>query len=177
MAGDDFLKRLKDRFGDGVATANFEVIDPWVQITPSALLGVCEYLRDEPDLRFNMLNCITAVDYFEPDEKKAAKVKWGKPRIEVVYHLSSIEKKHTIVVKVSLPRWEGEVVGQLPSVPSVAGIWSTANWHEREVFDLSGVNFTGHPNMTRILCPEDWEGYPLRKDYEMPIEYHGIRGR
>ena len=65
----------------------------------------------------------------------------------------------------------------LPEVPSVTGVWRTADWHEREVFDLSGVNFIGHPRLNRILCPEDWEGYPLRKDYEMPLEYHGMRGR
>ena len=67
--------------------------------------------------------------------------------------------------------------GELPELPSVSDLWSTADWHEREVYDLSGVYFTGHPNLRRILCPEDWVGHPLRKDYEMPLEYHGIRGR
>jgi NADH-quinone oxidoreductase subunit C len=56
-------------------------------------------------------------------------------------------------------------------------VWRTADWHEREVYDLSGVNFTGHPDLRRILCPEDWVGHPLRKDYEMPLDYHGIRGK
>jgi NADH-quinone oxidoreductase subunit C len=82
-----------------------------------------------------------------------------------------------LVVKVILPRWKNDEEGQLPEVPSVADVWRTADWHEREVFDLSGVHFTGHPDLRRILCPEDWVGYPLRKDYEMPLEYHGIRGR
>jgi NADH-quinone oxidoreductase subunit C len=133
-------------------------------------------LRDDPDLRFNLLNCISGVDYFEPDPKKAAKTGW-EPHLEVVYHVSSIVKKHNLVVKVMLPRWKDGVVGEPPDVPSVSGVWSTANWHEREVFDLSGVNFVGHPDLRRILCPEDWVGFPLRKDYEMPLEYHGIRGR
>ena len=66
---------------------------------------------------------------------------------------------------------------QLPEIPTVTDIWSTAHWHERETYDLSGVRFVGHPYLRRILCPEDWVGYPLRKDYEMPLEYHGIRGR
>jgi NADH-quinone oxidoreductase subunit C len=123
-----------------------------------------------------MLNCITAVDYFEPDPKKAAKAKF-EPHMELVYHVSSITNKHTLVVKVQLPRWKDDVEGQLPEVPTVSDVWKTADWHEREVYDLSGVHFVGHPNLRRILCPEDWVGYPLRKDYEMPLEYHGIRGR
>ena len=81
------------------------------------------------------------------------------------------------IVKVLLPRWKGDKVGELPEVPSVTGLWRTADWHEREVYDLSGVWFTGHPDLSRILLSEDWVGYPLRKDYEFPLEYHGIRGR
>jgi NADH-quinone oxidoreductase subunit C len=123
-----------------------------------------------------MLNCITAVDYFEPDPKKAGKTGW-EPHLELVYHLSSITKKHTLVLKVMLPRWKDDVPGQLPEIDSVAQVWATADWHEREVYDLSGVYFVGHPNLVRILCPEDWVGHPLRKDYELPLEYHGIRGR
>ena len=127
-------------------------------------------------LQLNLLNCISGVDYFLADEKKAQKAGWD-PHTEVVYHLSSTKNKHTLVLKVMLPRWKGDVEGELPEVPSIAGVFSTANWHEREVFDLSGVMFTGHPDLRRILCPEDWIGHPLRRDYEMPLEYHGIRGR
>src|SRR5690606_31618540 len=156
--------------------ANFEAIDPWIEVKPEGLVELCRYLRDEPDLRFNMLNCISGVDYLEVDPKKAAKNDW-QPHIEVVYHLSSLPHKQSLVLKVMVPRWKGDKVGDLPEVPSVAGVWSTANWHEREVFDLTGVRFTGHPDLRRILCPEDWVGHPLRKDYEMPLEYHGIRGR
>jgi NADH-quinone oxidoreductase subunit C len=123
-----------------------------------------------------MLNLITAVDYFHTDPKKAAKAPW-RPHLELVYHLSSVAKKHALAVKVKLPRWKDAVEGQLPEAPTVSGVWKTADWHEREVFDLSGVNFLGHPDLRRILCPEDWAGHPLRKDYEMPLEYHGIRGR
>ncbi len=176
MTGQDFLATLKKQFGDKIAGANFEAIDPWVEITPDGIVEVCRFLRDDPNFRFNMLNCISGVDFFEPDAKKAAKKDWA-PHTEVVYHLSSTIKKHTLVLKVILPRWKGDSPGTLPELPSVAGVWSTADWHEREVFDLSGVLFTGHPDMRRILCPEDWEGHPLRKDYEFPQEYHGIRGR
>jgi len=137
---------------------------------------VAKFLRDEPSLAFDYCNSVTAVDYFEPDPKKAAKVSW-QPHIEVVYHLFSMNHKHNLVLKVMLPRWQGDLPGDLPEVPSVAGVWRTADWHERECYDLMGVRFIDHPNLRRILCPEDWEGHPLRKDYEMPLEYHGIRGR
>ncbi len=176
MSGQDFVERLKKRFGEGIQGVNLEAIDPWIEVAPDSLVEVSRYLRDEADLRFNMLNCISAVDYFEPDPKKAAKVKW-EPHLEVVYHLWSLPNKSSLVLKVMLPRWKDGQEGELPEVPSVASVWSGADWHEREVYDLSGVQFTGHPFLWRILCPEDWEGHPLRKDYEMPLEYHGIRGK
>jgi NADH-quinone oxidoreductase subunit C len=97
--------------------------------------------------------------------------------MEVVYHLWSVTNKTSLVLKVMLPRWRDGKEGELPEIPSVAGIWRTADWHEREVYDLSGVRFVDHPDLRRILCPEDWVGHPLRKDYEMPLEYHGIRCR
>ncbi len=171
-----FLDQLKNKFGDKITGSNLEAIDPWIEVSPDGLVEVCEHLKTDPDLRLDMLNCITAVDYCHTDPKKAAKAGWD-PHIELVYHLSSIEKKHTLVVKVKLPRWKDDIEGQLPEVPTVEGVWRTADWHEREVFDLSGIDFVGHPDMRRILCPEDWVGHPLRKDYEMPLDYHGIRGR
>ncbi len=170
------LERLRDRFGERITGSDPEAMDPWIEVAADALPEVCRYLRDEPELRFNMLNCISGVDYFEPDPKKAAKVDW-QPHFEVMYHLTSLVHKTRLVLKVILPRWKDDVEGRLPEVPSVADVWSAADWHEREVFDLSGVFFTGHPDLRRILCPEDWEGHPLRKDYQMPLEYHGIRGR
>lgn len=176
MAGQTFVDRLRSKFADSIVGSNLEALDPWIEVAPAALVDVCRFLRDDSEAQFNMLNCITAVDYFEPDPKKAAKVDW-EPHLELVYHLSSITKKHTLVLKVMLPRWANDEPGQLPEVPSVAHIWRTADWHEREVFDLSGVQFVGHPQLARILCPEDWVGHPLRKDYEMPLEYHGIRGK
>jgi NADH-quinone oxidoreductase subunit C len=176
MSGQNLVERLKKRFGVKITGANLDAIDPWIEVSPDGIAEVCEYLRDDAELRLNMLNCVSGVDYFEADPKKAAKAGW-EPHTEVVYHLSSTIKKHTLVLKVILPRWKDGVEGELPEVQSVSGVFSTANWHEREVFDLSGVRFTGHPNLRRILCPEDWVGHPLRKDYEMPLEYHGIRGR
>jgi NADH-quinone oxidoreductase subunit C len=169
-------EKLEQRFGDTITGVNLEAIDPWIEVAPKALPEVCRFLRDEPDLRFNFLNCVSGIDYLQPDPKKAAKTEWD-PHMEVIYHLSSLEHKHLLVLKLILPRWKDDIEGQLPEVPSVSDIWSTAEWHEREVFDLCGVRFLGHPDLRRILCPEDWEGHPLRKDYQMPVEYHGIRVR
>jgi NADH-quinone oxidoreductase subunit C len=134
--------RLKKQFGDKITGSNLEALDPWIEASPAGLVEVCQYLKSQPDLQFNLLNCITAVDYFEPDPKKAAKAAF-QPHLEVVYHLSSVTKKHSLVLKVMLPRWKDDVEGQLPEVPTVSNVWRTADWHEREVYDLSGVNFVG----------------------------------
>ena len=136
MAGPAFVDQLKAKFGDKIAGANFENIDPWIEVTPDGLLEVCRYLRDEPSLAFDYLNCISGVDYLHTDEKKAAKAEW-QPHTEVVYHLFSMKHKHSLVLKVILPRWKDDKPGELPEVPSVSGLWSTADWHEREVYDLS----------------------------------------
>ncbi len=176
MRGTTFLDRLKQQFGDKITGANLEAIDPWIEVSPEGLVELCEYLKSQPDLRFDYLNCITVVDFIETDPKKAAKVTW-QPHLEVVYHLSSVPNRNSLVLKVMLPRWHNNIEGTPPECPTVCGVWRTADWHERECYDLSGVNFTGHPNLRRILCPEDWEGYPLRRDYVQPLEYHGIRNR
>jgi len=176
MSGQSFIDQLKQKFGDKIIGANLENVDPWIETSPEGLHEVLSHLKNEPSLSFDYLNCVSGVDYLHTDDKKAAKVDW-EPHLEVVYHLFSMQHKHSLVVKVMLPRWKGDEPGQLPELPSVAHIWSTADWHEREVYDLSGVFFTDHPNLRRILCPEDWVGHPLRRDYEMPLEYHGIRGR
>ena len=172
----DLLARLQARFGKHLTGHNLENVDPWIEVAAAGLLDVCRYLRDEADLAFDYLNSICVVDYLETDPKKAAKA-GEPPYLAVVYHLSSIRHKTTCVVKVRLPRWKDDLPGQLPEVPSVAALWRAADWQEREAYDLSGVLFVGHQNLRRILCPEDWVGHPLRKDYEMPLEYHGIRGR
>ncbi|MGB0036540.1 MAG: NADH-quinone oxidoreductase subunit C [Candidatus Acidiferrales bacterium] len=108
------------------------------------------FLASEASLRFSFLSDITTVDRF-PIE----------PRFEVNYHLLSIERRERLRLKV-------RVAGSDPTVHSVTSVWPTANWHERENFDLFGIRFEGHPDLRRILMPDDWEGHPLRKDY--PVE-------
>ena len=176
MTAPEIVACLEGRFPDKIKEKHLDAIDPYIVVEPGNLRPVCLFLRDEPRLQFDMLNCITGVDYFEPDPAKAKKAGF-EPHVEVVYHLSSLVKRHRFVIKVILPRWKDDQEGQLPEVPSVADIWRTADWHERETYDLVGIWFTGHPNLRRILLADDWVGHPLRKDYVFPLEYHGISGR
>ena len=176
MTGNEIVSLLEEKFGDRIKSKKADAIDPFVVVDPADLVEVCRFLRDETRLRFEILNSISGVDYLEPDPKKAAKAGFD-PHLEVVYHLQSFTHKHRFTLKLLLPRWKDNQPGAIPEVPSVTGIWRTADWHEREVYDLCGVRFTAHPDLRRILLSEDWIGHPLRKDYEFPLEYHGIRGR
>jgi NADH-quinone oxidoreductase subunit C len=176
MKSDEIIAILEEKFGDRIKAKKLEANDPFIVVTPSDLLDVCRFLRDDARLAFDILNCVSGVDYLEPDPKKVPKAGFD-PHLEVVYHLQSFRNKHRFVVKVILPRWKDDKPGELPEVPSLVPLFNAANWHEREVYDLAGVWFTGHPELTRILLSDDWEGHPLRKDYEFPLEYHGIRGR
>ncbi|MBI3411645.1 MAG: NADH-quinone oxidoreductase subunit C [Planctomycetes bacterium] len=176
MNAPDIAASLEAQFGPRIKSKKLDAIDPFVVVDPADLVEVCRFLRDDPRLQFDLLNCISGVDYLELDPKKAPKAGY-EPHLEVVYHLSSFPHKHRFVVKLILPRWKENKAGDMPVVPSVTSQWAAADWHEREVYDLSGVWFDGHPDLRRILLSEDWAGHPLRKDYEFPLEYHGIRGR
>lgn len=131
----------------GVRKSEFRTADntPTFIVPVSQVLAVMSYLQDEGG--YTLLEDLTAVDWY-PQE----------PRFWVVYNLIAIERQEVLRVKV-------ELSGAAPSLPSVTGIWPGANWYEREVFDLFGITFTSHPNLTRIQMPEDWDGHPLRKDY------------
>jgi NADH-quinone oxidoreductase subunit C len=176
MNHSEIIAALQEKFGAKVTPKTDAGFDPCVVVTPTDLVEVCRFLRDDPRLAFDVLCNISGVDYLEIDPKKAPKAGF-EPHMEVVYHLQSFTHKHRFAVKVVLPRWKDDKAGELPEVPTVSGLWEIGNWHEREVYDLCGVNFTGHPELHRILLSEDWDGHPLRKDYEFPLEYHGIRGR
>jgi len=145
--------RAKEKFGDKILEIVEKKPDPWMVIDPAALVEICQNLKDDPDTAFDCLSNESGVDY--------------KDRIEVVYHLFSYQHRHQIVLKVKLPR-EGA------SVATLENVWHSANWMEREIYDLLGVNFEGHSDMRRLLMPEDWIGHPLRKDFVEPLEYHGI---
>ena len=114
------------------------------------LVDTCRALRDTPSLGFDMLVEVTAVDYLP-----------RTPRYEVVYHLVSIANRHRLRVKIR--------VNDGTAVPTVQGVWPSAGWPEREVWDMFGIVFDGHPDLRRILMPEDWEGHPQRKDYPVQI--------
>lgn len=170
------VEKLQARFSAGITAVKTDVLDPWVEVAADQILPVCEFLKSDPELQFDSLNDLCGVDYFEPDVKKQAK--YGhEPHLEVVYHLFSYSARHSLTLKVRLPRSGTAGADSLPELDSVAGVWSIADWHERECYDLVGIHFKNHPNLRRILCPEDWDGHPLRKDYEFPLEYHGIRGQ
>jgi NADH-quinone oxidoreductase subunit C len=153
------LEQLKDRpelarllawRGDAIEGAKFDRGELSIYVARSAIREACAILRDDRDLKFNFLSDLTCVDWY-PSE----------PRFEVVYHLFSIPKKLRVRLKVKLGADD-------PSVESVTSVWATANFFEREVFDLFGIRFEGHPHLRRIMMPENWEGHPLRKDY--PVE-------
>jgi NADH-quinone oxidoreductase subunit C len=133
-----------------VEGAKFDRDEMSICVERSSIRDACVLLRDDTDCPFNYLADITCVDWF-PSE----------PRFEVVYHLLSISKKERVRLKVRLD-------GSSPALDSVTLVWPAANYFEREVFDLFGVRFAGHPYLRRLLMPEDWEGHPLRKDY--PVE-------
>lgn len=177
MTPTEIHQQLVDRFGsETIIALSTDHGDPSIEVRPSDIAEVADYLKHDPALAFNQLCDLTAVDYFEPDPKKQ-KSFVHEPHLEVVYQLFSLSHKHRITIKVKLPRWQGDVAGALPEIDTVSHVWAIADWHEREAFDLVGVRFVGHPNLVRILCPDDWVGHPLRKDYEFPLEYHGVRGK
>lgn len=140
-------KAIRDAFPDAVVetTDVFGVLN--VKVKAESLLAVCEKLHSEPELGFDYLADVTAIDW--------------QDRIEVVYQLTNIANNQKVALRVDLDR-------EKPEIDSLASIWKGADYQEREVFDLMGVVFKGHPDLRRILLPEDWEGYPLRKDYVIP---------
>ena len=166
MVPEEICKLVVSEFGDAVEATLVNAVRPYAVVAPARWPEVALFLRDDPRLRLNLLRSITALDLLE-DNKLACvydlmSVPTGAP-------LELITETHEFAVRVLTDR-------DAPSIPSVASVWRAADWHEREAFDLMGIHFTDHPDLRRILCPDDWEGHPLRKDYAFPMEYHGIPG-
>lgn len=134
---------------------------PWLLLPADRLLAACTTLRDDPALAFDAVMDVTGYDLLKFPATPPC------DDIAVVYLLRSMRHRHLLTLKVLAPR-------AACRVPSVAGLWPAAIYFEREVFDLLGVEFTGHPDLRRIMCPDDWIGHPLRKDYVYPETYNGV---
>ncbi len=165
MVPEAVLEIIEKQFPDEVIELVAEGVHPHAVVRPQRWHEIALFLRDDERLRFDWLRCITGVDHIED------KV------FTLVYDLHATlpgespddiwKVRNEIAIKVRVDRDD-------PHVASVADVWPAANWHEREAYDLLGIIFDGHPDLRRILCCDDWVGYPLRKDYEYPLEFHGI---
>jgi len=145
------LKKLKEKFTESILEVAEFRDELTVIVRKDDIIQICQFLRDDPELHFNFLSDLCGVDWLE-----------RKPRFDLVYNLYSVPKNHRVRLKIRVDDSE--------DVPSVTSVWATANWHEREVFDMLGIKFEGHPDLRRILMPEDWEGHPLRKDFPLTKE-------
>jgi NADH-quinone oxidoreductase subunit C len=156
----DALEEAFPAFDDAIERVVVDRGELTLHVKPGHIKDVCQVLRDDESLRFELCSSVSGVDYLgEPDGR----------RLHAVYHLTSMTYRRRI-------RLEAAVTVENPHVPSVTSVYPTADWQEREAYDMFGIIFDGHPNLTRILMPDDWEGYPQRKDYPLggvPVEYKG----
>ncbi len=144
---------LTERFGEKVVESKPDALNPWSTVAPGSVLEIAQFLNNDERLLMDHLELLGGVDY--------------KDRIEVVYILYSMKHRHRYTLKCRLSREE-------PKIHTVESVWAVANWHEREAYDMFGIVFEGHSDLRRILCPDDWEGYPLRKDYKYPTRYRDM---
>jgi NADH-quinone oxidoreductase subunit C len=163
MSLDDIKQLLTEKFGDTVITGEeTSGLQPALLINPDDITAVCLELRNNPKTYFDFLSSLSGVHY--NDEAN---------RFGVVYHLASIPYKTQLTLKISKPHQKESL--ELPEFKSITSVYRTADWHEREAYDLLGIYFEGHPDLRRILLPDDWDGFPLRKDYQNAEFYKGIR--
>jgi NADH-quinone oxidoreductase subunit C len=159
---DDVYDALEEAFGgldDAIERVVVDRNELTLHIRPERIVDVCRTMRDDEALRFELCSSVSGVDYLGADER----------RLHVCYHLTSMTYRRRVRLEVAL-------TVESPRVPSVTSVYPTADWQERETYDMFGVIFEGHPNLTRILMPDDWEGFPQRKDYPLggiPVEYKG----
>ncbi|MCV9388949.1 NADH-quinone oxidoreductase subunit C [Reichenbachiella ulvae] len=154
----DFKQLLTEEFGEDVVLSIDENATPKALVVDATKIqAICLFLRDHENSFFDMLSCLTAIDN-GPEANT----------MEVIYNLYSIPHEHSLMLKTVIDRESSEI-------DSVESVWRTADWHEREAYDLLGVNFKGHPDLRRILMAADWEGHPLRQDYVEPETYRGMK--
>jgi NADH-quinone oxidoreductase subunit C len=154
---------LIEKFGESVIVGEeTNGLQPALLIDPDRIADVCLELRDNPKTYFDFLSCLSGVDYG---------IEAG--RFGVVYNLASIPYQTQLTLKVS--KENGRDLDDLPSFQTITSVYHAADWHEREAFDMIGIFFEGHPDLRRILLPDDWDGYPLRKDYKTAEYYKGIK--
>jgi NADH-quinone oxidoreductase subunit C len=159
----DIKTILIEKFGEGIIVGEETAgLQPALLIDPDRIADVCLELRDNPKTYFDFLSCLSGVDYGVDAN-----------RFGVVYHLASIPYQTQLTLKIS--KENGRNTNELPTFPTVSSVYKAADWHEREAFDMEGIFFEGHPDLRRILLPDDWEGYPLRKDYKTAEYYKGIK--
>lgn len=154
---DQLFELVEKKCANGAPVRDLQSTPPAIVINGADIRNVCRFLQESSSVYFDMLSCLTAVD-----NGPAADT------MEVIYSLYSIPFNHHLTLKVTVSRKD-------PNIDSVSMIWKTANWHEREAFDMFGIRFNGHPDLRRILLPADWEGYPLRKDYKHQEYYRDVR--
>lgn len=153
MTIDEIIKHLQDTFPEAGLVEEDTKPDKVLRVSASALHQVCLALRDDPALAFNCLMCLSGLEMGD--------------ELQTVYHLYSMNHRHKFTIRCGVSKEE-------PSTPTVSDIWATAEWHERESFDLLGIVYENHPDPRRILLPDDWEGHPLRKDYVPQDKWHNI---
>jgi NADH-quinone oxidoreductase subunit C len=163
MSFEEIILLLVEKFGpEVIAGEETGGLQPALLIEPGQIAGVCLELRNNPKTYFDFLSSLTGVDYGTESM-----------RFGVVYHLASIPYQTQLTLKVN--KENNRDLNDLPAFPSITSVYRTADWHEREAYDLVGIFFEGHPDLRRILLPDDWEGFPLRKDYKTAEYYKGIK--
>ena len=154
MTSEEIVEKVKAGQGEAIDSFEVNLGDAVIFIGKESIHEIAEYLKKDPGLDFDYLSQITGADYLNEDRE---------PRFEVVYELHAIEKNHSIRIRVGLDEED-------PTIPTVSDLWKGALYPERELFDMFGFNVEGHPNLSRLIMPEEWEGNPLRKDYPLTIE-------
>ena len=153
MRSQEIAALLSEQFGEKIQESKPDDLNPGSVVDPDAILEICDFIRSDIRLEMDHLELLGGVDYTDC--------------IEVVYVAYSMKHHHRYTLKCRLPR-------EAPHLETVESVWAVANWHEREAYDMFGIVFDGHSDMRRILCPDDWEGYPLRKDYKAPETYRDM---